>query len=97
MVSFVSIPRTTDPMTISMDEAVELIQSKQQAATPVHDFGDIKVINGRYGYYIQTPEGNYRIPKSVDATLLTEAGVREIMAHSEPMMSAKNFKRNKKS
>ena len=95
--SFVSIPRTTDPMTISMDEAVELIQSKQQAATPVHDFGDIKVINGRYGYYIQTPEGNYRIPKSVDATLLTEAGVREIMAHSEPMMSAKNFKRNKKS
>lgn len=93
---FVSIPRTIDPFTITMDQALELIQSKQQSALPVHDFGDIKVLNGRYGVYIQTPEGNYRIPKSVDAKLLTEAGVKEIIANSEPMVSAKTFKHNKR-
>ena len=93
---FVSIPRTIDPFTITMDQALELIQSKQQSSKPVHDFGDIKVLNGRYGVYIQTPEGNYRIPKSVDATLLTEAGVKQIIENSEPMVSAKTFKHNKR-
>jgi len=94
--SFVSIPRTIDPLAITLSQALELIESKQQAAMPIHDFGDIKVINGRYGVYIQAPNGNYRIPKSVDATLLTEEGVKNIMANSEPMVSAKTFKRNKR-
>jgi DNA topoisomerase-1 len=47
---------------------------------PIHDFGDIQVLNGRYGAYIKTAEGNYRIPRSVDAHTLSKEQCQELIA-----------------
>ena len=79
---------------MTMAEAIALIIEKQQAATPIHQWGDIQVLNGRYGAYIHTPEGNYQIPKSVSPETMTEENVREIMAKNEPIKPGKRtFKR----
>ena len=83
--TFISIPKGKDPLTLTIDEAIQLIQEKQQTTTPVQQWGDIQVLNGRYGAYIHTPEGNYQLPKTTSAEKITEEQVREIIAHNEPI------------
>ena len=65
-----------------MEQATAIIQEKQQANTPIHQWGDVQVLNGRYGYYIHTPEGNFPIPKKVDISLLTEEDARALMTQA---------------
>lgn len=95
--SFISIPRTKDPLTLTMEDAIQLIEEKQQADQPIHQWGSIKVMHGRYGDYIHTPEGNYQIAKGTDVNALTEATVREIIAKTEPIKPGKRFFRKKSS
>ena len=91
---FISIPKGKDPLTVKMDEAIALITEKQQSSTPIHQWGEVQVLNGKYGAYIHTAEGNYQIPKHTDPQTLTEEQVREIMAKSEPIKPGKRtFKR----
>ena len=91
---YISIPRAKDPLTLKMEEAIEMIAEKQQSNTPLHTWGEVQVLRSKYGAYIHTPEGNYRLPKSLDAKALTEAQVREIMSKSEPIVPGKhNFRK----
>ena len=91
---FISIPKGKDPLSVKMDEAIALINDKQTSATPIHQWGDIQVLNGRYGAYIHTPEGNYQLPKRTNVQALTEEEVRAIMAQAEPIKPGKRtFKR----
>ena len=91
---YISIPRTKNPLKLTMAEAVELIEEKQQTSMPIHQWGDIQVMPGRYGAYIHTPEGNYQIDKGTDIAALTEAGVREMIAKKTPIQPGKHsFKR----
>ena len=92
---YISIPKGMDPLKLTMEEALALIQEKQQAEIPIHQWGEIKVLHGRYGDYIHTDEGNYQIPKNVDAATLTEADVREIMAKTAPIKPGKRTFRKK--
>ena len=93
--AFISIPKGKDPMSLTLEEAVEWIEQRQQAEQPLHEWGDIKVMNGRYGAYIRTPQGNYQIAKGTDAAALTEKEVRQIIASSEPLKPAKRAFRRK--
>ena len=91
---FISIQRGKDPLTLKMDDAIALINEKQQSATPLHEWGDVQVLRSKFGAYIHTPQGNYRLPKSTNAEALTEAEVKQIMAQSEPLKPGKRtFKR----
>lgn len=81
--SFVSIPKTIDPHAITTEQAIALLEKNQQLQEPIHIFGDIQVLHGRYGAYIKTPEGNFKIPRSVDAQTLTEEQCREIIANTD--------------
>ena len=45
---------------------------------------DIQVIDGSYGPYIKHAGSNYKIPKDMDATTLTEEKCKEIINSSEP-------------
>ena len=92
---FISIPKGKDPLTLTMDEAIELIEEKQISSTPIHQWGDVQVLNGRYGAYIHTPEGNYQLPKGTDPAALSEADVRDIIAKSEPIKPGKRTFRRK--
>ena len=91
---FISIPKGKDPLSVTMEDAIMMITEKQVTSTPVHQWGNVQVLNGRYGAYIHTPEGNYQIPKGTDITSITEDEVRAIMAKSEPIKPGKRtFKR----
>lgn len=54
---FASIPKDVDPMSVTLEEAQELIQKKieMDAKKVIHEFADypdLKVLNGRFGPYI---------------------------------------------
>ncbi|MGM9810491.1 MAG: type I DNA topoisomerase [Paludibacteraceae bacterium] len=94
--AFVSIPKGTDPLTITLDEAQALIAKKAQAQEPIHVYGEIEVLNGRFGPYIKANGNNYKIPKGQDAQTLTEEDCREIIASSAPTSGGKRaFSRKK--
>ena len=94
--TYISIPRGKDPFSVTLDDAAALIRQKKEADIPIHQWGDIQVLNGRYGAYIHTTEGNYQIAKSLKPEALTEEEVREIIAKNEPLTSGKRFFRRKR-
>ena len=66
---FVSIPKTLDPLSISLDEAIALIQEKRTKDEQRHikkfdEEPDLEILNGRFGPYITYKGKNYKIPKS---------------------------------
>ncbi len=93
--SFVSLPRGKDPLTLKMEDAIALLEQKQEKTTALKEWGDIQVIPGRFGAYIRTTQGNYLIPKGTDIAALTEKDVRDIMAKTEPLKPAKRLFRRK--
>ncbi len=65
---FYSIPKTEDPLTISLQGAIEIIKAKQELEKNklIKSFDHepkIELLNGRYGPYISYDNKNYRIPK----------------------------------
>ncbi|MGM9739143.1 MAG: type I DNA topoisomerase [Candidatus Cryptobacteroides sp.] len=93
-----SLPRGKDPLTVTLEECISLIDSvadKAATNTPLLEFteSDIHVINGRYGPYIKHDGKNFKIPKGIDAATLTEEKCKEIIASTEP--SKKTFRRRK--
>ena len=87
--AFTSLPKGTDPYSVTLEHAIQLLTQKQQQELPIHTFGDILVLNGRYGAYIKTPQGNYKLPRGVEADSLTEQFCQEIIAKSEPTNATK--------
>ena len=87
--AYISIPKGKDPLSVTKEEAIRLIEEKQQTSTPIQQWGDVQVLNGRYGAYIHTKEGNYQLPKKSNPETITEAEVREIMAKNEPIKPGK--------
>ena len=93
----VRLPRNADPLTISLEECQTLVKeadTEKPAVTFLAEFGDIKVVNGRYGPYIKKGESNYKIPKGVDVASLTETDCQSIIENSAPTTKFK--KRSKK-
>ena len=97
---FVSIPKSMSPSTITLEEAIGLIDAKRQADSNkvVKTFAeepDLSILNGRYGVYIAYKKQNYKIPKTVeDPAALT---LDEVKAIIEAQDSApKKPKRTKK-
>ena len=83
----VKLPRSADPLTISLEECERLVSaSEAESAAPeyIHDWGDIKVIKGRFGPYIKQGSSNFKIPRGKDVLKLTEADCQAIIAASEP-------------
>ena len=99
----ISLPRGVDPLRISPDECVRLVQDAVSgaSATPVireFEAAGIQVLNGRYGPYIKYDGRNFRIPRGTDAAALTEEDCRRIIdAAPAPDASAKprRFKKSK--
>jgi len=70
-----------DPYTITEVRAAELIREKRESdkMKVISDFGEVKVLNGRYGPYIVHEKNNYRIPKGTDAGKLTKEECQAII------------------
>ena len=82
--AYISLPKNTDPRTITIEQAIAIISNHKQQQLPIHDWGEMQVLNGRYGAYIKTATGNYKIPRTIDATAITEEECRQIIASTEP-------------
>ena len=67
---YASLPKDSDPLTITLDEAIELIKEKrtQDAKRHLKLFAEddkLEVLNGRFGPYIAYDGKNYRLPKAL--------------------------------
>ena len=65
---YTSLPKETDPMTVTLDDAISLIEEKRQQETKKHlkifaEDEKLEVLNGRYGPYLVYDGKNYRLPK----------------------------------
>ena len=91
---FTSIKKTDneDPLSISLDRAVELIKIKQQADKDrvINEFeGEpkIQVLNGRYGPFVQVVDGkkrvNLKIPKDMIPKDLTRENCLDLLRNNK--------------
>lgn len=67
---YVSLPATEDPMTVTIQTAVALIERKRNEEAQRHlkafeEDSKMEVMNGRYGPYIAYDGKNYRLPKNL--------------------------------
>ncbi|MDO5461128.1 MAG: type I DNA topoisomerase [Bacteroidales bacterium] len=68
--AYVTLPKSHDPLTVSLEEAAELIEAKRKAEAEriIKSFAenaDLQVLNGRFGPYIAYKGSNYKLPKNV--------------------------------
>jgi len=63
-----------DPYGLTFERAVEIIHEKNEndKKRVLKDFGEIRLLNGRYGPYLVRGKQNYRLPKGTDAEKLTK-------------------------
>ena len=69
---YVSLPKGEDPLTVTFERAVELINGKRQEDEKRHlkafeEDPKLEVLDGRYGPYIAYDGTNYRLPKAMHA------------------------------
>ena len=78
---FVSI-KPESPFEITEAKARELYQAKldAEAAKHIAEWGDIQVLNGRYGPYITDGTKNVKIPKDIEPKSITEEQAKEILS-----------------
>ena len=84
--TYTSIPKGIDPLKISLEEALGLLQDKADSEAKRHlkkfeEEPELEIMNGRYGPYIVYQGVNYKIPKSVvNPESLTLAACMDIVS-----------------
>jgi len=91
---FYSLGKTDDPLSVSLDRAIELINNKreQDKNKVIRKFEEnpaLQILNGKWGPYISLDKENYRIPKGRKAEKLGYEDCLEIIG------KAKKVKKNK--
>lgn len=90
---FVSIPKGEDPMSISLERALELYAAKktEDSNKLIKSFEgreDVQLLNGRYGAYLKIGKDNFKLPKNTKPEDLTIEECLEIAA-SQPKTTGK--------
>ena len=67
---YVSLPKGEDPLTVTLETAVSLIEEKRQKEQQSHlkqfaEEPELEVMSGRYGPYLSYKGKNYRLPKAM--------------------------------
>ncbi|MBR2153728.1 MAG: type I DNA topoisomerase [Bacteroidaceae bacterium] len=84
-----SIPVTMDPISLSREEAIELIEERRKTEKSNHlktfdEDPELEVMNGRFGPYLKHQGNNYKLPRSIkDPTTLTYEQCMEIIEKSK--------------
>ncbi|MDR1371525.1 MAG: type I DNA topoisomerase [Dysgonamonadaceae bacterium] len=97
--TFVSIPKSSDPYSITIDEARKLLEEKAQkeANKLIKSFTEepeMQILNGRYGPYISYNKLNYKIPRGKKPEMLTYEETKQII-ESAPKKENKKRKAKK--
>ncbi|RVU03107.1 type I DNA topoisomerase [Mucilaginibacter limnophilus] len=100
--AFYSLPKGTDPLDVSEQLAIEIIEEKRKkdAEKLIKVFdedAEVKILNGRWGPYIEYGKQNIKIPKGKDPLTLTFDEVKALAgeAGKEPKKGGKKFVKKK--
>ena len=99
--TYISIPKETDPLSITLEQAVQIIlqyrldEARKHLKTFEED-AELEVMNGRYGPYLSYKQQNYKLPKNMHdrAESLTYEECMEII-NNAPAPAAKPVRRKK--
>jgi len=100
---FVSLPKGIDPLDVTEEAAIELIleKRKKDAEKLIKAFDEdptVKILNGRWGPYIEFGKQNVKIPKDKQPLELTFEECKALAAAEEkaPKKGGKKFAKKKK-
>ena len=87
-----------DPREITEAKARELYAAKLQAEAEknIADFGDVKVLNGRFGPYVTDGKKNAKVPKDTDPKTVTLEQAKELLAAAPQRKTHRAASRRKK-
>jgi DNA topoisomerase-1 len=100
--AFYSLPKEIDPLLVSEEKAIEIIleKRKKDAERVIKAFDEdptVKVLNGRFGPYIEFGKSNVKIPRGKDPKSLTFEECKELAAaaEKEPKKPVRKFVKKK--
>lgn len=99
--AFVSLPKELDPLSVTEEEAIQLIKDKREADAKKHiksfdENPELQILNGRWGPYIKMGKKNYKIPKDKEAETLTyDETIHIIENQPEPKKRGGRFTKKK--
>jgi len=100
--AFYSLPKDIDPLDLTEEKAIELIleKRKKDAEKLIKAFDEdptVKILNGRWGPYIEFGKLNVKIPKGKEPLELTfeECKALAATAEKEPKKGGKRFVKKK--
>ncbi len=78
---FISIPKGEDPLEITLERAIELVQEKQKADAPVAFYDEKPVTKGkgRFGPFIKWNDMFINVPRRYDFDALSKADIEELI------------------
>ena len=79
--AFISIPRTIDPLTVDMEQALEIIKEKELADAPVAHYEGKGVTKGkgRFGPFIKYEGMFINVPRAYDFDHLSQQDINELI------------------
>ncbi|MFC6999782.1 type I DNA topoisomerase [Rufibacter roseus] len=95
---FYSLPKTIDPLLVTEQEAVEIIEAKRKADAEklIKSFPEnpeVTVLNGRFGPYIAVGKKNVKIPKGQEPSELTLERCLELAEQTPDKPARGGFKK----
>jgi DNA topoisomerase-1 len=95
---FFSLPKGTDITAVTLEEAVNVMvkNNEKKIAKTFSEDADVRILNGRFGYYITQGKKNYKIPKGVNASELTYQQCMDIIGKSSTASKGSKSKSKKK-
>ncbi len=77
----ITLPKGADPMSLTLDEAIECIIQKRQADAPIAEYQNLPVTagTGRFGPFIKWNDMYINVPKKYDLLTITQDQVNELI------------------
>jgi len=78
---FISIPKSNDPFTLTLDDAILLIDQKEKEDAPVYNYQNIPVTKGkgRFGPFLKWKDFFINIPKKYNPDIISEKEMEELI------------------
>lgn len=95
---FYSLPKDTDPLSCTAEQAVEIIREKRESEEKsllksFAEDADLSIRTGRFGPYLKYKTDNYKLPKDVDPTSMSYDDCMKLIAETPAKTARKGAAR----
>lgn len=79
---FASLPRGMDPLEVTLDQAIEVVEQKEKENAPIGSYKGEPITKGkgRFGPFLKYKDLYVNVPKKFDLDTITEAQCHELIA-----------------